>query len=418
MAKADLNITTNNDVSQAVKSFDQVKNAAKKANAEIKKDGINISDELASKNREQAKELIGRFTLLGAALKVVGFFAENIKNAFARMAENGRKLNEVASSLGISAQTVATLKAQADAAGVSEAEYAKALEELRNGTSSIDEVAAAWTRVAKETLGAHEANERFAENLRQNLEDLATSRVLDNFAKGWRSKWRNVAAGFIGLFGGADETNAEGVIEYAVSRGIRSDRGKDAAIRRAIGAQVYSPVEGTTMWNARYKELSALFDSRASAVDTERRNSRDDRIASLYDKLGENVGLVMNALSRLGLGSLTETEITEAVNRSRARESTREKDDRSIRAILKEDAELRKANDAAEREAAAMDKMLLSYAYARGGGLLSGINYGFALPSQEERTEREKLVQLGKQTVALSKVVEELKKVYTVLATD
>lgn len=303
------------------------------------------------------------------------------------MTENGRKLREVASSLGISAQTVATLKAQADAAGVSEAEYAKALEELRNGTSSIDEVAAAWTRVAKETLGAHEANKRFAENLRQNLEDLATSRVLDNFEKGWRSMWRNVASGFIGVFGGADETNAKGVIEYAVSRGIRSDRGKDAAIRRAIDAQVYSPVEGTTMWNARYKELSALFDARANAVDTERRNSRDDRIASLYDKLGENVGLVSQSLLRLGLGNLTETEITEAVNRSRARESTREKDDRAIRAVLKEDAELQKANEAAEREAAAMDKMLLSYAYARGGGLLSGINYGFALPQKADRKE-------------------------------
>ena len=137
-------------------------------------------------------------------------------------------------------------------------------------------------------------------------------------------------------------SEAESTIEYAVQQGIRGERGRDKAVRAAIREQLYSPVEGTTMWNARYKELSALFDSRASAVDTERRNSRDDRITSLYDKLGENVGLVMNALSRLGLGSLTETEITEAVNRSRARETTREKDDRAIRAILKEDAELRK----------------------------------------------------------------------------
>lgn len=385
MAKADLNITTNNDVSQAVKSFDQIKNAAKKAGADIRKDGINISDELASKNREQTKELVGRFTRIGAMLKMIGFIAGNLKKAFFEMAEEGNKLREVAKSIGVSAETMAALRARAGAAGIGLKEYESALDDLRSGRTTIDELSRSWKNIAKDTYGAKEANDRFFENLSGNIEAISTSKNVEKFRNYFKRFWRESISGLVWLSGNGSE--AESTIEYAVQQGIRGERGRDKAVRAAIREQLYSPVEGTTMWNARYKELSALFDSRASAVDTERRNSRDDRITSLYDKLGENVGLVMNALSRLGLGSLTETEITEAVNRSRARETTREKDDRAIRAILKEDAELRKANDAAEREAAAMDKMLLSYAYARGGGLLSGINYGFALPQKADRKE-------------------------------
>lgn len=318
-------------------------------------------------------------------LKMIGFIAGNLKKAFFEMAEEGSKLRELAKSVGVSAETMAALKARADAAGIGLKEYESALDDLRSGRTTLDELSRSWRNIAKDTHGAKEANNRFFENLSDNIEAISTSKNVEKFRNYFKWFWRESVSGLVRLSGNGSE--AETTIEYAVQQGIRGERGRDKAVRAAIREQLYSPVEGTTMWNARYKELSALFDSRASAVDTERRNSRDDRITSLYDKLGENVGLVMNALSRLGLGSLTETEITEAVNRSRARETTREKEDRAIRAILKEDAELRKANDAAEREAAAMDKMLLSYAYARGGGLLSGINYGFALPQKADRKE-------------------------------
>lgn len=398
MAKADLNISTTNDVSQAVKSFEQIKQAAKKASDDINKNGINVSEEIARKNREQAKELVGRFTLVGVALRALHAIVGNLKKAFFEMAEEGNKLREVAKSIGVSAETMAALRARAGAAGIGLKEYESALDDLRSGRTTLDELSRSWKNIAKDTYGAKEANSRFFENLSDNIEAISTSKNVEKFGNFFKSFWRESISGLVWLSGNGSE--AESTIEYAVQQGIRGERGRDNAVRAAIREQLYSPVEGTTMWNARYKELSALFDARANAVDTERRNSRDDRIALVYDRLGENVGLVMNALSKLGLGSLTETEITDAVNRSRAREGTREKDDRAIRAILKEDAELRKTNDAAEREKTAMDKMLLSYAYARGGGLLSGINYGFALPSQKPDRKETLLEQIQKRQKA------------------
>lgn len=309
-AKAKLAMETTNDTSKAEKSFDNIRKAAKKANDEIKRDGVNVSEAIARKNREGVNNLVGRLSWVRIAIAAIEHIAKNLATAFGQMVQEGNKFSEAA-AFGISAETMASLKAKADAAGVSLEDYNKSLEDLKTGRTSLDELSRSWKDMAQNIYGAKEANNRFFENLSDNIEAIAVSKNIEKLTGGIGKLWRNAVSGLVRISGNGSE--AESTIEYAVPQGIRGERGRDKAIRAAIRERFYSPVEGTAMWNARYKELGDLFDARASAVDTERRNSRDDRVASLYDRLGENVGLVMNALSKLGLGNLTETEVSEAV---------------------------------------------------------------------------------------------------------
>ena len=55
MAQAKLAFETTNDTSKAEKSFGRITAAAKRANAEIKRDGVNVADEIGKKNQETIK---------------------------------------------------------------------------------------------------------------------------------------------------------------------------------------------------------------------------------------------------------------------------------------------------------------------------------------------------------------------------
>ncbi len=415
MATAKLKIETTNDTTKAEKSFDRVSAAAKKANAEIKKDGINVSEELAKKNKEGVNNLVGRFSWVNLTMKGISFIANGLIGGFRKILEEGNKMREMAKNIGISAETFAAMKARADVAGVSLEDFNKSLDALKNGRTSLDELMNSWRGVANATYGAREANDRFFDESGKNIEAVTIDRNIEKLDVGWRNLWRTSVSGIVrGLGFGTD---AETTIEYAVQQGIRGKSGRDKAIRAAIKEQAYSPVEGTTMWRARYKELGDLFDQRVAAVDTERRNSRDDRIVNLYNRLGQDVGATVRALYRLGLGNFSDGDVSAAIERAQKRESSREKDERIVREILEEDQALKAKNEASSKRQEAIDKTLLSYAFAKGGGLLAGVNYGF-LGNAQEQAEREKLVQLGKQTKSLAEVVAELKRVYTVLTLD
>lgn len=419
MAKAKLGFETTNDTSKAEKSFDRITAAAKRSNAEIKRDGINAAEEIGKKNQESLKAMIGRFAPIAVALSVLFSIARKVGEAFSKMAENGKKLRETAEDIGVSAQTAARLKAQADAAGISAKEYAKSLDDLKSGATSIDEISAAWARAAKEAHGAKEANAAFADAMRKNFEDIALSKNIEKLEKFNDNLWRHVAGGMVSLVGG--DSNAETTVEYGLAKGIRSGKGKDAVIRHAIQAQMWSPVEGTAMWEARYKELSELFDKRAAEIDSERQASDDRRVASVYDKLGGDAKLTIEALKRVGFGSLTEKEVIKAVDRARDREDQKTKDDRVIKVLMDENArrEKEEQEDAAKEKARSegIRKTAVNYAYAQGGGLLAGIHYGF-LQSTKETIAADQLKQLTKQTASLSRMVDQLQQVNKTLSSD
>lgn len=408
MAQAKLGFETTNDTSKAERSFGKVTAAAKKANAEIKKDGIQVADELAKKNQETFKAMLGRFAPVAAAVGILSAVIGKITGAFSKMAENGKQMREAADAIGVSAQTVGRLKAQADAAGISSKDYARALDELKSGVTSIDELSAAWARVAKETRGAKDANAAFSEAMRKNFEDLATSRNVETFNKFIDDTGRSIASGFVSLVGA--DSNAETTIEYGLAKGIRDGKGKDAVIRRAIQSQTWSPVEGTTMWQSRYKELERLFDSRAKQIDEERQASSDKRVASVYEKLGSDAQLAATALAQLGMRGISAEEVERAVKRNTDRDP-RKSEENLIKQLLAEQATQQKEQQEYEAKQKARDegirKTALNYAYAQGGGLLAGVNYGFMV-NTKETIQQDQLKQLTKQTSSLSKMVEQL----------
>ena len=418
MAQAKLAFETTNDTSKAEKSFGRITAAAKRANAEIKRDGVNVADEIGKKNQETIKAMAGRFALVAVAVALVRVAVRKVGEAFAKMAESGKQLRETADDIGVSAQTVGRLKAQADAAGISAKDYAKALDEVKSGATSIDELSAAWARVAKETHGAKEANAAFAEAMRKNFEDIAISKNLEKLEKFNTAIWRWVASGLVSAVGA--DSNAETTLEYGLAKGIREGMGKDAVIRRAIQSQTYSPVEGTAMWRARYAELEALFDKRAAEIDSERQASSDRRIAGVYDKLGGNAALAAEALAQLGLKGLTASAVEAAVSRNLERDP-RKSEEKLIKDLLANQTKQQQAEAAREAKQKAREdsiqKASIQYAYAQGGGLLAGINYGF-LQATKDTIAQDQLKQLTKQTASLTRMVEQLQRVNKALADD
>lgn len=418
MAQAKLAFETTNDTSKAEKSFGRITAAAKRANAEIKRDGVQVAEELGKKNQETFKAMLGRFAPVAAAVAVLSAVIRKVSEAFAKMAESGKQLRETADAIGVSAQTVGRLKAQADAAGISAKDYAKALDEVKSGATSIDELSAAWARVAKETRGAKEANAAFAEAMRKNFEDIAQSKNIEKLNNAINGAFRWVASGLVDIVGA--DSNAETTLEYGLAKGIREGRGKDAVIRRAIQSQTYSPVEGTAMWRARYAELEALFDKRAAEIDSERQASTDRRIAGVYDKLGGNAALAAEALAQIGLKGLTASAVEAAVSRNIERDP-RKAEEKLIKDLLANQTKQQQAEAAREAKQKAREdsiqKASISYAYAQGGGLLAGINYGF-LQATKDTIAQDQLKQLTKQTASLTKMVEQLQRVNKALADD
>lgn len=418
MAQAKLAFETTNDTSKAEKSFGRITAAAKRANAEIKRDGVQVAEELGKKNQETFKAMLGRFAPVAAAVAVLSAVIRKVSEAFAKMAESGKQLRETADAIGVSAQTVGRLKAQADAAGISAKDYAKALDEVKSGATSIDELSAAWARVAKETHGAKEANAAFAEAMRKNFEDIAQSKNIEKFNNAINGAFRWVASGLVDIVGA--DSNAETTLEYGLTKGIRDGRGKDAVIRRAIQSQTYSPVEGTAMWRARYAELEAMFDRRAAEIDSERQASTDRRIAGVYDKLGGNAALASEALAQLGLKGLTASAVEAAVSRNLERDP-RKSEEKLIKDLLANQTKQQQAEAAREAKQKAREDSIqkagINYAYAQGGGLLAGINYGF-LQATKDTIAQDQLKQLTKQTASLTRMVEQLQRVNKALADD
>ena len=342
MAQAKLGLITTNDTSKAEKSFDRITAAAKRANSEIKRDGVQVADEIGKKNQETFKAMLGRFAPVAAAVAGLSAVIRKVSEAFTKMAESGKQLRETADAIGVSAQTVGRLKAQADSAGVSAKDYAKALDELKSGATSIDELSAAWARVAKESRGAKEANAAFSEALRKNFEDIAQSKNIEKLNSAVNGAARWVASGLVSLVGA--DSNAETTIEYGLAKGIRDGRGKDAVIRRAIQSQTYSPAEGTVKWQARYAELEAFFDKRASEIDSERQASTDKRIASVYDKVGGNAQLTATALEKLGIKGLAAEDVEAAVRRNLERDPQKT-EEKLIKDLLADQAKQKQAED-------------------------------------------------------------------------
>lgn len=174
------------------------------------------------------------------------------------------------------------------------------------------------------------------------------------------------------------------------------------------------------MWRARYAELEALFDKRAAEIDSERQASSDRRIAGVYDKLGGNASLAAEALAQLGIKGLTASAVEAAVSRNLERDP-RKAEEKLIKDLLANQTKQQQAEAAREAKQKAREdsiqKASINYAYAQGGGLLAGINYGF-LQATKDTIAQDQLKQLTKQTASLTRMVEQLQRVNKALADD
>ena len=96
-------------------------------------------------------------------------FGKRVVNAKQSYAELGKQVDKTAKDLGTSTEQTVRLEAAAKAAGVGAKDYAKAMEDIKSGKTTLEEQAEAWERIAgasktaaaqKEVLAGMIANEQ------------------------------------------------------------------------------------------------------------------------------------------------------------------------------------------------------------------------------------------------------------------
>ena len=116
-----------------------------------------VADEMKAKSQESIKSIIGAVTplsvigatitnLINRGIDALADFSMRIFNAKQSYAELGKQVDKTAKDLGTSTEQAARLEAAAKAAGVGANDYAKAMEDIKSGKTTLEEQAEAWLR--------------------------------------------------------------------------------------------------------------------------------------------------------------------------------------------------------------------------------------------------------------------------------
>lgn len=219
MAKTELNFKIGADGSPAKREIN-----------DVKKQGIDAVQEIQNKNRESIKGFLGMLApvsiAMGALMSLISGIGKSIKAYFAQ----GEVFTKWAEKANISAHSVAYLKAQADAAGVSAKEFEQSMSDLASGNVTLSKLSEQWGKLGD--------NIKAAKNAQENFEKLARSKNFEIFGKGAENFFGGMASGFLEMVGvGGSELSAieraayEGKsYEEAVKEGQKSRKSYSLAV--------------------------------------------------------------------------------------------------------------------------------------------------------------------------------------------
>lgn len=109
---------------------------------EIKAAANSMATDIAQKNREVVKQ----FVQLASPVAALVAGVRGVAGAFRAAADAGDEMAKAARAVGVTANTYATLKASAEAAGLSAEQFSDALEKIKSGAADVDNLTAAWSR--------------------------------------------------------------------------------------------------------------------------------------------------------------------------------------------------------------------------------------------------------------------------------
>lgn len=366
-AKAELRIEATANTTQATQKL-----------KELKREGVDVSDEIRAKNEEALKGVIGQFAPMMLAVTAIYKLLGLVAQGFQQMGERAAKLRETAEALNVSASTVAELEARAAAAGVSAKDYAEAIDDLKNGVTTVEELADAWRKSGD---GA-----KYAAEMTKSVTALATDKALQKFRDFFGAIpgfLADSAAFLVGL-----DASGEAAIETAVRSGVS----KDKAVEMAMRADPYTFYRSTVGNEERRRELADLYDTQLAQQKEDEKRSRDTAIKTLYDELGGDVAETIKQLRDKLKIDASESAVLAAVKRATEALTPWERAAEEGKQNIKDAEELAKAEEAERKETekreADLAKTAVSYAYAQGGGLLAGLSYGPMVETVQDKQLR------------------------------
>lgn len=416
MPQTNLRLTATADTTDAKRKLD-----------DLKSQSIDLSEEIANKNRERLKEAVGLVAPVAigvqALMRVVDAAITKVQEFIARVAafretyaKTGQELDSLAKNLNATTAETIRLQAAANAAGVSARDYAAALDAIKSGKTTLADQAAQWERIASSAdlaqsrsalFASHIANAQKAREQAIGLAEQSAATIAGLGVHG------SIAASFLDeiLAGRTAPVTMRDYTARATQSGIGlQSLGVDAAsIRTALDAL-----------NAMIREQAAAAQAREEA----QAKARDARATAVFQQveriLGANGGALDDALARAArLQGLTLDETRASYERGYALLSPEERELRAIREQAAQDAERDRAQAAQDAlgyftgrfgsNAAQADEGLqtvsaqaaaLRWALTEGGGLLAGVNYGFGLAQADPAKQVTDAIKDGTKTLA------------------
>lgn len=366
---------------------------AKHAIKEIKKEGVDAADEIQAKNNEATKQVLGMFAPMAIAVQglmsLIAGIGESIRKYFAQ----GEVFIEWGKKADISAQSVAYLKAQADAAGVSAKDFEQAMADLGAGKTTIAKLREEWEGLGDSIKTASEAQ--------ANFEKLARSKNFTLFGDSQSTFWGGLADGAMEMVGfGGRELAAiqraayEGKsFEEAVAEGRKARKGYSLGVSNERKMTAYYEAvanrqadETATQKRAMEETAKKLY---AAEIDEEK------KVQLFKDQTG--IELTAKAIDELAQSLKTRDEKFN----DELKYATEEKKKADEEEKKRKD-ELEKFNDEVEKIGQGVKQTFTS-----GGGLIGNANYGFKFGdwTQEQLKQMHEQVNLSREQLYNLKII-------------
>lgn len=375
------------------------KPAVKKIN-EVKKAGVDATEEIQAKNNEATKAAIGMIAPMAIAVQGLMTLLAGISESVRKYFAMGEVFIEWGKKAEISAQSAAYLKAEADAAGVSAKDFEQAMADLGAGKTSIAKLREEW-----EGLGD---SIKTATNAQENFEKLARAKNYTIFGDGASKFFGGVANGALELIG------MGGTQLAAVERAAYEGKSYEEAVKEAQKARRgwHAPVIESRM-RAAYE--TAKSNALADEKETETRliNETAKKLAEADISNAEKERLFREFTG----GDMPIDEIKRIAEEQKSRD---EKMNETIKGIADEEKKAREA-DKKERDRAAkiVDEgrklgIGMKDAFTQGGGLIGNAVYG----QRNEDWRNEQLKLLREQYEFVKKQTQSLTNIETAIVED
>lgn len=405
MATTNLKLTATADTSDAKRKLD-----------DLKKQSINVTDEIAQKNRERLKEAIGLIAPVavgvqalmrvidGAISKVQEFIGRvaNYRDAYAKTGEN---LDKLAQSLNATTAETIRLQAAADAAGIGAKDYAAALDKIKAGTITLDQQATAWESIASSASIAQSRSRLFASYIaraRQQREiEIGTAEemaaqlgglgvhgqigqsFLDDILAGrseavtYREYSSRATQMGIGLQTMGVDSEAMPIVIRALNdfiaeqnRALKAAQEETARQNRATADEIFKMVERFMAANGGDLDAALISASIVKGMDVATARKWYEQGYSQLSAEELEMRRVREEQQRLAEeAKRPKTPLEEAIAAG----------DQNLIRHLMYGFRLERGTNAGEDGGTASAAAALKWAFSEGGGLLAGVNYGFGV---------------------------------------